>query len=97
MDERSSVDRALEGAYGVFSVQNFWEAGYDREVRQGKTVADAAKAAGVGHFVYSSVGSAHRRTGSPTSTASGRSRSTRGGWASPARSSGPFSSCRTGR
>jgi len=63
MDERSSVDRALEGAYGVFSVQNFWEAGYDREVRQGKTVADAAKAAGVGHFVYSSVGSAHRRTG----------------------------------
>ena len=63
LDDRSSVDRALEGVYGVFSVQNFWEAGYDREVRQGKTVADAAKAAGVGHFVYSSVGSAHRRTG----------------------------------
>jgi uncharacterized protein YbjT (DUF2867 family) len=32
-------------------------------VRQGKTVADAAKAAGAEHFVYSSVGSAHRRTG----------------------------------
>ena len=63
MDDRSSVDRALEGAHGVFSVQNFWEAGYDREVRQGKTVADAAQAAGVEHFVYSSVGSAHRRTG----------------------------------
>jgi uncharacterized protein YbjT (DUF2867 family) len=63
MDDRSSVDRALEGASGVFSVQNFWEAGYDREVRQGKTVADAASAAGVGHFVYSSVGSAHRKTG----------------------------------
>jgi uncharacterized protein YbjT (DUF2867 family) len=63
MDDRSSVDRALEGAHGVFSVQNFWEAGYDREVRQGKAVADAAKAAGVGHFVYSSVGSAHRQTG----------------------------------
>jgi uncharacterized protein YbjT (DUF2867 family) len=63
MDERPSVDRALEGAHGVFSVQNFWEAGYDREVCQGKAVADAASAAGVGHFVYSSVGSAHRRTG----------------------------------
>ena len=63
MDDRPSVDRALEGAHGVFSVQNFWEAGYDREIRQGKTVADAAKAAGVGHFVYSSVGSAHRQTG----------------------------------
>jgi uncharacterized protein YbjT (DUF2867 family) len=63
MDDRPSMDRALEGIHGVFSVQNFWEAGYDREVRQGKTVADAASAAGVGHFVYSSVGSAHRRTG----------------------------------
>jgi uncharacterized protein YbjT (DUF2867 family) len=57
------MERALEGAYGVFSVQNYWETGYDGEVQQGKTVADAAKAAGVEHFVYSSVGSAHRQTG----------------------------------
>jgi uncharacterized protein YbjT (DUF2867 family) len=63
MDDRSAIERVLEGAYGVFSVQNFWETGYDREVQQGKTVADAAKAAGVEHFVYSSVGSAHRQTG----------------------------------
>jgi uncharacterized protein YbjT (DUF2867 family) len=65
MEDRSSMERALEGAYGIFSVQNFWETGYDREVQQGKTVADAAKAAGVEHFVYSSVGSAHRQTGIP--------------------------------
>src|ERR687886_2667436 len=65
MEDRSAIDRVLEGAYGVFSVQNFWETGYDREVRQGKTVAEAAKAAGVEHFVYSSVGSAHRQTGIP--------------------------------
>jgi uncharacterized protein YbjT (DUF2867 family) len=66
MEDRSSMDQVLvEGIYGVFSVQNFWETGYDREVRQGKTVADAAKAAGVEHFVYSSVGSAHRQTGIP--------------------------------
>ncbi len=63
MEHRSAMDRVLEGAHGVFSVQNFWEAGYDREVKQGKTVADAAKTAGVEHFVYSSVGSAHRQTG----------------------------------
>jgi uncharacterized protein YbjT (DUF2867 family) len=63
MEDRFAMDRVLEGAYGVFSVQNFWETGYDREVKQGKTVADAAKAAGVEHFVYSSVGSAHRQTG----------------------------------
>src|SRR5919112_693560 len=65
MEDRSSMERALEGAYGIFSVQNFGEAGYDGEVQQGKTVADAAKAAGVEHFVYSSVGSAHRQTGIP--------------------------------
>jgi uncharacterized protein YbjT (DUF2867 family) len=65
MEDRSSMERALEGAYGVFSVQNFWETGYDGEVRQGRTVADAAKAAGVEHLVYSSVGSAHRQTGIP--------------------------------
>jgi uncharacterized protein YbjT (DUF2867 family) len=65
MEDRSAMDQVLEGTYGIFSVQNFGETGYDREVQQGKTVADAAKAAGVEHFVYSSVGSAHRQTGIP--------------------------------
>src|SRR5919112_595176 len=66
MEDRSAMAQVLvEGIYGVFSVQNFWETGYDREVQQGKTVADAAKAAGAEHYVYSSVGSAHRQTGIP--------------------------------
>jgi uncharacterized protein YbjT (DUF2867 family) len=63
LDDRDSVDRALAGTSGVFSVQNFWETGYQREVDQGVRLADAAKEAGVEHFVYSSVGSAHRDTG----------------------------------
>jgi uncharacterized protein YbjT (DUF2867 family) len=63
MEDRSTMERVLGGAYGIFSVQNFWETGYDREVQQGKTVADAIQAAGVKHCVYSSVGSAHRQTG----------------------------------
>jgi uncharacterized protein YbjT (DUF2867 family) len=63
MEDPSAMERALEGAYGIFSVQNYWETGYDREVQHGKTVADVAKAAGVEHFVYSSVGSAYRQTG----------------------------------
>ena len=63
MEDRFAMQRVLEGAYGIFSVQNFWETGYDREVRQGKTVADAIKEAGVQHCVYNSVGSAHRQTG----------------------------------
>ena len=65
MDNRASLDKAFSGAYGVFSVQNFWlpEVGVVGEVRQGKIVADAAKAAGVRHFVYTSVGGAERKTG----------------------------------
>ena len=57
--------QGLRGAYGVFSVQNFWlpDVGAVGEVRQGKIVADAAKAAGVRHFVYTSVGGAERKTG----------------------------------
>lgn len=65
LGDRASLDRALAGAYGAFSVQNFYEAGYDNEIRQGKTFADAAQAAGVQHFVYSSVGGAERATGVP--------------------------------
>jgi uncharacterized protein YbjT (DUF2867 family) len=63
LEDRSSIERVLEGVHGIFSVQNFWEAGYEGEVRQGTQLADAAKTAGVEHYVYSSVGSAHRRTG----------------------------------
>ena len=65
MDNSAELDAAFEGAYGVFSVQNFWlpNVGFEGEVRQGKAVADAANAAGVQHLVYSSVGSAHRGMG----------------------------------
>lgn len=64
--DRASLDRALQGAYGVFSLQTFLkEGGLSAEIRDGKTVADAASSAGVQHFVYSSVGSAERNTGIP--------------------------------
>jgi uncharacterized protein YbjT (DUF2867 family) len=65
--DRASVDAALQGAYGVFSVQNFWlpEVGAEGEVRQGSLLADAAQAAGVQHFVYTSVGGAEKNTGIP--------------------------------
>ena len=63
LNDPSSYRSALASASGVFSVQNFWESGYDGEVREGIALADAAKAAGVKHFVYSSVASAHRKTG----------------------------------
>ena len=65
LDDRASIERALEGVRGVFSVQQFAETGVEGEVRQGKALADAAKETGVEHFVYSSVGSAHKETGIP--------------------------------
>lgn len=65
LDDRTSLERALDGVYGVFSVQNFWETGFDREVEQGIRLADVAAKAGVEHFVYSSVGSADQHTGIP--------------------------------
>jgi uncharacterized protein YbjT (DUF2867 family) len=65
LEDRASIDNVLDGVYGVFSVQTFFEAGVESEVRQGVQLADAAKEAGVGHLVYSSVGSAHRETGIP--------------------------------
>jgi uncharacterized protein YbjT (DUF2867 family) len=64
-DVAASLERALQGIWGVFSVQNTWEAGVEREEEQGKRLAEIAKKAGVQHFVYSSVGSAHLSTAIP--------------------------------
>lgn len=65
LDDRAGVAAALKGTYGAFSVQNYWlpNVGYEGEINQGKIFADAAKAAGVQHLVYSSVGAAHRGMG----------------------------------
>ncbi len=65
LNDRASLDAALRGAYGAFSVQNYWlpDVGYDGEIAQGNRLADAAKDADVQHFVYSSVCAAHRGKG----------------------------------
>jgi uncharacterized protein YbjT (DUF2867 family) len=65
LDDTASLKERLAGVWGVFAVQNTWEAGVEREEEQGKRLARLAKEAGVRHFVYSSVGSAHRKTGIP--------------------------------
>jgi uncharacterized protein YbjT (DUF2867 family) len=65
LDDASSLQRAVEGAWGVFAVQNTWEAGVDGEEEQGKRIAEISREQGVQHFVYTSVGSAHRETGIP--------------------------------
>jgi uncharacterized protein YbjT (DUF2867 family) len=65
LDDESTIRRALAGVWGVFGVQNTWEAGVEREEAQGKRLATLARHAGVEHYVYSSVGSADKRTGVP--------------------------------
>jgi uncharacterized protein YbjT (DUF2867 family) len=63
LEDPASLVGATRGAYGVYSVQDFWSVGVTREVQQGKNIADAAKMAGVKHFVFSSVGGAERNSG----------------------------------
>lgn len=63
LEDPASLEKVLQGVYGVYSVQDFWSVGARREVQQGKNPADAAKKVGVAHFVYSSVGGAERSSG----------------------------------
>ncbi len=65
MADPSSIKKALEGVYGIFNVQNFWQHGYEGELKQAIIVIEASKKAGVKHFVMSSVGGADRNTKIP--------------------------------
>jgi len=65
LDDSESLEKALTGVWGAYSVQNTSEAGVEKEEEQGKRFANLARKAGVQYFVYSSVGSAHRNTRIP--------------------------------
>jgi len=53
LSEMDSLKNAFKNAYGVFAVTNFWE-GAD-ELSQGKNAVEAAKEAGVQHFIWSTL------------------------------------------
>lgn len=56
MDAPETLTPVLKGAYGVFAITNFLEKmDAAPEITQGKAVADAAKAEGVQHLVWSSL------------------------------------------
>lgn len=56
MNDKSSLVKAMTGASAVFAVTNYWEKmDMKLEIQQGKNLVDAAKEAGVGHFVWSSL------------------------------------------
>lgn len=52
----ASLRPIFAGAYGVYNVQNPYISGPESEIRQGKNVADAAKASGVQHLIHASTG-----------------------------------------
>lgn len=56
IDNRESVKKAFDGAYGAFCVTNFWEHFLaEKEVAQAKNMAEAAKQAGVQHVIWSTL------------------------------------------
>eukprot|EP01117_Protostelium_nocturnum_P011081 TRINITY_DN401_c0_g1_i1.p1 TRINITY_DN401_c0_g1~~TRINITY_DN401_c0_g1_i1.p1 ORF type:complete len:314 (+),score=98.53 TRINITY_DN401_c0_g1_i1:104-1045(+) len=64
LSDPQSLTKAFEGSYAVFGVTNFWEYfSKEKEVAQGKAIADASKAAGVRHLVFSSLPSASQLSG----------------------------------
>ena len=66
MEDPATLTPVFAGAYGAYSVQNTLTAGVEKEIRQGKNVADAAKAAAVRHVVYSSAGNGAAGSGVPS-------------------------------
>src|SRR5581483_11367678 len=56
LDDVESLKKAFAGAYGAFCVTNFWEHfSGEKEKAQARNLADAAKAAGLRHVIWSTL------------------------------------------
>ena len=56
LDNAESLKKAFAGAYGAYCVTNFWEHfSADKEQAQAKNMAEAAKAAGLKHVIWSTL------------------------------------------
>jgi uncharacterized protein YbjT (DUF2867 family) len=56
IDKPETLGKAFAGAYGAFCVTNFWEHfSAEREVTQAHNMAQAAKAAGLQHVIWSTL------------------------------------------
>ena len=65
MEDIGSLVTAAQGVAGIFSVQNFWDCGLEKEVRWGKNVLTAAQDVGRPHVIYSSGWGAQQPEGVP--------------------------------
>lgn len=56
LDDVGSLQRAFNGAHGAFCVTNYWEhMSPDKEIAQAKNLADASKASGLKHVIWSTL------------------------------------------
>ena len=56
LDDVASLERAFEGAHGVFCLTNFWEHfSPEKEAQQVANLAQAANSAGVAHAIWSTL------------------------------------------
>ncbi|HEX8702866.1 MAG TPA: NmrA/HSCARG family protein [Myxococcaceae bacterium] len=56
IDNLDSVRKAFTGAYGAFCITNYWEhMSPDREIAQARTLAQAARDAGLKHVIWSTL------------------------------------------
>jgi len=61
LDDPASLERAFQGAHGAYLVTNFWEHfSPDREKAQAAAMAQAAKAAGLKHVIWSTLEDSRR-------------------------------------
>ncbi len=70
LEDLPSLKRAMDGAYGAYSMQTSTDT--EAEVRQGTNIVDAAATQSIRHFVYSSVTGTDLRTGVPHFESKGR-------------------------
>jgi uncharacterized protein YbjT (DUF2867 family) len=65
LDDVESLKKAFAGAHGIYAVTNFWEHfSGDKEKDQARNIAEAAKAAGVQHIVWSTLEDTRKLMGS---------------------------------
>jgi uncharacterized protein YbjT (DUF2867 family) len=56
IDDKASMQKALEGAYGAYFVTFYWaHFSPEKEYNEAKNMAEAAKAAGLKHVIWSTL------------------------------------------
>jgi len=56
LNDKASLVKAMSGSYAVYAVTNYWEkADSEREIQQGKNLADAAQETGIQHYIWSTL------------------------------------------